>query len=129
MYMRGYTLTELVVVVAILGILATIGIPMYLGYADTAKISAVQNNLRSIYLQQQDYFVDNNAYYATGAACGDFGANINTNLFNGTQVLTADGFNYCITQAADVTVFTAMAVEVGGTGRIYTIDQTNTANF
>ncbi len=124
----GFTLTELLVVVAIMGILASIGIPMYIGYADTAKISAVQNNLRSIYLQQQDFFVDNNAFYSTGAACGDFAAALNANLFGGTQVLAADGFNYCVTQAA-ANDFTAMAVEVGGQARVFTINNTNTANF
>ena len=41
---KSFTLIELLIVVAIIGILAGVGIPMYNGYMASAKINAVKTN-------------------------------------------------------------------------------------
>ena len=126
--MRGFTLVELMIVVAILGILSAVGIPIYRGYIDSTKVTEVQNNLRAVYLQQQDYFVNNNAYYSTGITCTDSAAAVNTNLFSGTQVVdNTTGYRYCILQTAG-TNFQARAEEISGT-RVFTINELNVTNF
>ena len=41
---KSFTLIELLIVVAIIGILAGVGIPMYNGYIATAKVNATKEN-------------------------------------------------------------------------------------
>ncbi len=71
---RGVTLIELLMVIAIIAIVASIGIPMYTGYITTARMSDAQNELSAIRLAQEEFFLENNTYFgpvaddATGAA-------------------------------------------------------------
>ncbi|MFL2508668.1 MAG: prepilin-type N-terminal cleavage/methylation domain-containing protein [Candidatus Pseudothioglobus sp.] len=47
-FKKSFTLIELLIVVAIIGILAGVGIPMYNGYMASAKINAVKTNEANI---------------------------------------------------------------------------------
>jgi prepilin-type N-terminal cleavage/methylation domain-containing protein len=128
MQRAGYTLTELLVVVVLLGVIASIGVPMYTGYTDTAKVNVVQNVLRTIALQEQEYLSENQSYFATGASCTPSNAVINTTLFRGKQVIEGVDWNYCITQNTPLE-FLVRAEEVGGLGRFFTIDHNNVTSF
>ena len=61
----GVTLMELVVTLAILGVLAAIGTPVLMGNIRAAKNIEAQNTLKSIYLMQKNYFAENYCYYVT----------------------------------------------------------------
>lgn len=46
---KGFTLIELIVVIAILGVLALILVPQFMGYVDDADIQTQRSNVKSIH--------------------------------------------------------------------------------
>ncbi len=59
---KGFTLIELMIVVAIIGILAAIAIPNFLKFQAKSKMSEAKTNLGAIYTGQLAYFGEQNKY-------------------------------------------------------------------
>jgi len=63
----GFTLIELMIVIAIIGILAAIAIPQFSAYRTRSYNSAAQADLRNAATAQEAYQVDNQTYSAAVA--------------------------------------------------------------
>ncbi len=59
---KGFTLIELMIVVAIIGILAAIAIPDFLKFQARAKQSEAKTNLGAVFTTQVAYFGEYNTY-------------------------------------------------------------------
>ena len=64
---KGFTLVELLIVVAIIGILAAIAIPQFSAYRAKAYDSAAKSDLANLAIAEEAYYVDFNTYTTTGA--------------------------------------------------------------
>lgn len=67
---QGFTLIELMIVVAIIGILAAIAIPNFLSFQAKAKQSEAKSNLGAIHTSEVAYFGENNSYSNDFSAIG-----------------------------------------------------------
>jgi len=115
MMKRGFTLTELMITVAVIGILAAIAIPSYTGYMTRTRRAEAVNALEMVALYEEKYMATNGDYgtLAELATVGltDPNADANRNydvvvtlggVDNNAFVATATGTN---AQAGDAIVF------------------------
>jgi type IV pilus assembly protein PilE len=115
----GFTLIEVMVVVAIVGILATVGYPAYTDYLRRGKVAEAVTTLAEARAKMEQYFLDNRTY--VGSDLGTFPCNttvLNAGKKNFTYACSPPG-----TGTWDLTA-TGQAGE-GMTGFTYTINQAN----
>jgi type IV pilus assembly protein PilE len=106
----GFSLIELMVVVAIISILSAIAIPAYQDYVTRGKVPDATSYLATKRTKMEQFFQDNRTY--VGTECP-------------TTTDSATSKNFDFTCVATATTFTATATgKAGMTGIAYTVNQT-----
>lgn len=70
---KGFTLIELMIVIAIIGILAAIAIPQFSAYRERGYQASMKADANSIRIAEEAYFVDKNTYTAATGDLENFG--------------------------------------------------------
>jgi len=123
---RGFTLMELMIVVSIVGLLAAIAIPNFIGMQKRAKTTEARSNLGAIWSLQEAYFVENESYASPSGG-------LDPGTYDGTTGWSGLGFypkgttryEYVVVSASNESFLAQASGDIDGDGQddTWTIDE------
>jgi len=115
---RGFTLIEVLITVAIVGILAAIALPSYRDYVLRGRLVDAHNGLSAMRANMERFFQDNRTYNTVGTFTSPCLVTASLRMSGSFQLS-------CVTTPT-ATAFTLQAVGSGPTaGFTFTVDQQN----
>ncbi len=109
----GFSLIELLVVVAILGVLSSIGVLAYNGYISGTKKKSAENIMQQISLAQQEEYSSYGEYFSNSDDCDQSTTEeIGTNLFGSAGYIDRDKIGYDFCALSSGSTFTVYAKSI-----------------
>jgi prepilin-type N-terminal cleavage/methylation domain-containing protein len=106
---RGYTMVEALVVLVVMCVLISMGLPQFQVSLEKVRADVAGANLRSIWSAQRLYWLENRIYSP------DLPTLQSANLIDPSLATTTAPYTYSMTVASDGSTFTATATRSGAT--------------
>ena len=114
---QGFTLIELMIVVAIIGILAAIAIPAYQDYTKRARVTEGLSLASAAKTSVTEYYASNNTFPSTNASAG-LAATITGTSVSNVQVGASGVITVTYTSLVDATTNTLTLTPTAGSGAV-----------
>ena len=105
---KGFTLLEIVIVIIIIGVLAGLALPQYVGYVERTRAAEAMNAIGAIKVAETDYKLRTGSY----KYCAN---NVDVNTHLGVMLSTRY-WNYVANYSGDDLTITATRTSEGGGG-------------
>ena len=117
---HGFTLIELMIVVAIVGVLAGVAVPAYSDYVRRGNVTDLVSAISEAKLRVEQRYADNRSY--AGTLCGDSAVTIPNSTTTATYVIT------CVTPNSGSNQTYTITGTGSGTiaGFVYTVNEAGT---
>lgn len=114
---KGFTIIELLIVIAVIAILIGVALPRFRGMQEEGKIAQAKGELRTFQTAVESYYIHNSNTYPsalsslTSATPNIIGASLPTDPFNGSS-----NYGYATDGASPVKYYVLYSAGVGGNG-------------
>ncbi len=93
---RGFTLVELLIVIAIVGVLSTVGVPTFRKMIQRARQVEAKTNLSGLYKAQAAFFAEHGTYFTNLSATGYSPEGITVSTTGPAVIMGYSGLRYSV---------------------------------